>query len=155
LLQTRGRDQNTRRLGFFELFGHGCHLCQWANHPLSFTSMKARERIESESNSPDVRRIVVLILAVGLLVACGVLSWRYGPANVAAGGTGRIGLVLGALWLAWPSLRRPAQWLPPGFAVMGVLALVFLAARPRMIIVVIPALGVLLALGTIIRIIKR
>jgi hypothetical protein len=97
----------------------------------------------------------VLILAVGLLVACGVLMWRYGQASVAAGATGRIGLVLGALWLAWPSLQRPAQWLPPGFAVMGVLGLVLLAARPRMIIVVIPALGVLLALGTIIRIIKR
>ena len=110
---------------------------------------------ESETNSPDIRRIAVLILAVGLLIACGVLSWRYGQANVAAAATGRIGLVLGALWLAWPSLRRPAQWLPPGLAVMSVLALVVLAARPRLIIVVIPALGTLLALGTIIRLMKR
>ena len=117
--------------------------------------MNARKKIESQSSPPDIRRTMLLILAVGLLIAYGVLSWRYGQSNVAAAATGRIGLVLGALWLAWPSLSRPAQWLPPGFAVMGVLALVMLAANPRMIIVAIPALGTLLVLGTIIRMIKR
>jgi hypothetical protein len=110
-----------------------------------------------ESNSTDYRRIMVLIIAIVLLLISGVVTWGYGPdgsAKFLAASSGRIGLVMGALWLAWPSLRRPAQWLPPGFAILGVLALVVLAANPRLVVVAIPALGALLALATVIRVIK-
>jgi hypothetical protein len=109
-------------------------------------------------NTPDIRRIMVLILAIGLLVTCGFLKLRSGPegwARLAEAASGRIGLVLGALWLAWPSLQRPSQWLPPGIAVACVVALVVLAAQPRLIVVAIPALGALLALAAVVRSIKR
>lgn len=102
--------------------------------------------------------MLVLIIAIGLLATCAVVTWKYGSqgsAKFVAAATGRVGLVMGALWLAWPSLRRPASWLPPGFAVIGVVALGVLAAQPRLIIVAIPALGTLLALATFIRAIKR
>ncbi len=107
-----------------------------------------------ESKPVDPRRSIVLVLAVGLLMICGWVTWRYGQAGSAkfvAAATGRIGLVMAALWLAWPSLRRPAQWLPPGFAIIGVVTLAVLAAQPRLIIVAIPAFGGLLALATIVR----
>jgi hypothetical protein len=110
------------------------------------------------SNLNDNRRLLVLILAVGLLVTSGLVTWQYGNAGSAkfiAAATGRIGLVMAALWLAWPSLRRPARWLPPGLAVIGVLILAVLAAQPRLIIVAVPALGVLLTLAMIIRSTKR
>lgn len=114
------------------------------------------------SNPPerpqDHRRVLVLVIAIVLLLTYGVVSWRFGnqgSAKFVAAATGRIGLVMGALWLAWPSLRRPASWLPPGFAVIGVVALAVLAAQPRLIIVAIPALGALLALATVVRTIKR
>lgn len=100
----------------------------------------------------------MLIIAIALLATCAVVTWKYGgrgSAKFVAAATGRVGLVMGALWLAWPSLRRPASWLPPGFAVIGVVTLGVLAAQPRLIIVAIPALGTLLALATFIRAIKR
>jgi hypothetical protein len=62
---------------------------------------------------------------------------------------------MAALWLAWSSLRRPARWLPPGFAVLGVVVLAILAAQPRLIVVAIPAFGALLALATLIRSMNR
>lgn len=68
-----------------------------------------------------------------------------------AAATGRIGLVLGALWMAWPSLLRPASWLPPGFAVLGVFVLAVLAAHPRLIVVLLPAFGGLLVFATVVR----
>ncbi|MGI9474952.1 MAG: hypothetical protein ACR2NZ_25700 [Rubripirellula sp.] len=106
----------------------------------------------------DYRRTMVLVISIVLLVTFAVVSWRFGnqgSAKFVAAATGRIGLVMAALWLAWPSLRRPASWLPPGFAVIGVVALAVLAAQPRLIVVAIPALGTLLALATVVRSIKR
>lgn len=105
----------------------------------------------------DYRRTLLLVIAIGLLLVCAIVSWRFeqsGSARLITAATGRIGLLLGALWLAWPSLRRPAQWLPPGVAVLGVLTLIVLAAQPRLFVVVIPAFGGLLALATFIRAIK-
>lgn len=100
----------------------------------------------------------MLFLAIALLLVCGFVTWQYqqsGSAKFVAAATGRIGLVMAALWLAWPSLRRPASWLPPGIAVLGVVMLAVLAAQPRLIVVAIPAFGGLLALATFIRSIKR
>ena len=112
----------------------------------------------SPENTSDYRRTLVLVLAIGLLLIYVFVSWRYeqsGSAKFAAAATGRIGLVMAALWLAWPSLQRPAKWLPPGIAVLGVVMLAVLAAQPRLIIVAIPAFGGLLALATFVRSIKR
>ncbi len=67
----------------------------------------------------------------------------------------RIGLVLAALCLAWESLKRPASWLPPGLAVAGVVGIAVVAAQPRLLVVLLPAAGVLLALGGIIRMLRR
>ncbi len=112
----------------------------------------------NEPRSTDYRRILVLVTAIALLASYAVISWGIGAsgsAEFAASATGRMGLMMMALWLAWPSLRRPASWLPPGFAVAGVVALAVLAARPRLIVVAVPAFGVLLALTTFIRAIRR
>ena len=73
-----------------------------------------------EHDSSDYRRVLVLVIAIGLLLTCGIVTWKYGQAGSSkfvAAATGRVGLVMVALWLAWPSLRKPASWLPPGFAV--------------------------------------
>lgn len=112
----------------------------------------------STGKSKDYRRLLVLILAIGLLSTCAWVSLRYentGTVKVIAAATGRIGLVLGALWLAWPTLRTPARWLPPGFAVMGVCLLAILAAQPRLIVVLLPAFGGLLVLASIVRSMRR
>lgn len=66
----------------------------------------------------------------------------------------RVGLVLGALWLAWDSLKRPARWLPPGLAVAGVIGIVVVAAQPRLLLAIGPALGVLALLSGVMRIFR-
>ncbi len=114
-------------------------------------------RLKPSDEAPDHRRTLVLLAAIGLL-AGSMAAWWYsgsGSGSFAAAAMGRIGLVLAALWLAWPSLRRPARWLPPGMAVAGVLMLVVLAARPQLRHVLIPAFIALITLGTIVRMFKR
>lgn len=106
----------------------------------------------------DQRRIVVGLLAIVLLVVSAATTlWLgdAGSANFAAAASGRIGLVLAALWLAWPSLRRPASWLPPGIPVLCVIGLAAIAAQPRLIVVAIPAMGVLTLLATFARTFRR
>lgn len=113
---------------------------------------------KSPEQPRDPRRTLVLVLAIVLLSVCGFVTFQYqqsGTAKFVSAATGRIGLVMGALWLAWPSLRRPAKWLPPGIAVLGVVMLAVLAAQPRLIVVAVPAFAALLALATFIRTIKR
>lgn len=115
------------------------------------------KQAERKRTTPtDWRRLLVLVCAIGMLAGCLAMA-RYGEggsSNFASGAMGRIGLVLAALWLAWPSLRRPASWLPPGIAAAGVLALAVLAAQPRLIVAAVPALGALLAVAAIVRTFK-
>ncbi|MGI9466252.1 MAG: hypothetical protein ACR2OA_03925 [Rubripirellula sp.] len=71
-----------------------------------------------------------------------------------ANAAGRVGLVMAGLWIAWPSLLRPINWLPPGIAVLGVIALGVIAARPVLAIAAIPLVGAALFVTTIIRSLK-
>jgi hypothetical protein len=82
------------------------------------------------------------------------LAWWLGDkswSTFASAAMGRMGLVMGALWLAWPSLSRPARWLPPGIAVACVLGLIVLAAQPRFVVFVLPAIGLLTFVASIAR----
>lgn len=112
---------------------------------------------EPTAKPRDHRRTILLVLAVGLLVGSAVPT-RFSTdssAEFASHAMLRIGLVLGALWLAWDSLRKPARWLPPGIAVMGVVGLIVVATHPRMVLFVIPAFGVLLSMAAIVRAFKK
>lgn len=109
---------------------------------------------DTVSRPTDNRRVMVGVIAVALLLICGVLSWKFGSADsarVVIAATGRIGLMMAALWLAWPSLKRPARWLPPGIAMAGVVGLAVVAARPTLILVVLPAIGTIAAITVFVR----
>ena len=70
----------------------------------------------------DPRRSLVLVIAVVLIALWIWMTNRAEQtANVKAisAAAGRIGLVMGALWFAWPNLRRPASWLPPWICYVG------------------------------------
>jgi hypothetical protein len=113
---------------------------------------------KSNSTTRDYRRTLVLVLSVALLAISGWMVWNYestGTVKFVASASGRIGLVLAALWLAWPTLKKPASWLPPGFAVLGVLMLAILAAQPRAVVVMLPAFGALLALASFVRAMRQ
>ncbi len=103
--------------------------------------------------NPDARRPLALIFSV--LMIAGGLWLKYSEGDSAMGFASmsllRVGIVLGVIWIAWPSLRRPAQWLPPGIAGIIVLTLCAIAAQPRLILVIAPVVGGLLTLGAIVR----
>lgn len=113
---------------------------------------------EEPDSKPDVRRTLLLLIS---LVAMGlgiVLSWRGELESgriFASASAFRIGVVLFALWLALPSLKKPAQWLPPGMAVLCLVGIMAVAAHPRLILVIAPAIGMLLTLGWVVRMFRR
>ncbi len=111
--------------------------------------------MKPDSNTPpDVRRTLLLVISILLLMACAVTTWRFGSdgsARFLSAATGRVGLLMGALWLAWPSLKKPARWLPPGIAVAGVIGLAVIAVRPQLMLVVFPAIGTIAAITIFIR----
>lgn len=97
------------------------------------------------------------VLAAVLLSAWAVFEFwleRAGGSRFTSAAAGRIGLVFAAICLAWPSLRRPLQWLPPGIPVLLIVGIAVVAARPRLIIAILPMLGLLWMLATLIRALK-
>ncbi|TWU21581.1 hypothetical protein Pla52o_37680 [Novipirellula galeiformis] len=106
-----------------------------------------------EPLSANFRRPLLLLIAIALLVGSAAVWWwgDESSARFAAAAMGRVGLVLAALWLAWPSLRRPARWFPPAVAVIGVISLMVLAAQPRLIFAVVPAAGTLITITMLVR----
>ena len=119
--------------------------------------MSQTERSTETGALSDERRRMTLVVSLVMLTAA-VLAWWFSTDSTGkfiAAGCGRIGIVMGALWLAWPSLKRPAQWLPAGFAVIGVIALIAIAAQPRLILPAIPIVGVLITLSAFARAFRR
>ncbi len=110
-------------------------------------------------NASDYRRPFLLVLALTLLIAGGGLrlfsvdgagGWQTAGSAMMF----RMGIAFGALWLAWPSLRRPASWLPPGAAAATLVLLGAVAARPRLLPVLLPLAGGIATLAAIIRLLR-
>ncbi|KAA5545612.1 hypothetical protein FYK55_07800 [Roseiconus nitratireducens] len=78
-----------------------------------------------------------------------------GSSNFLSAASGRIGIVLAALWLAWPSLKRPAKWLPASAPVIGIIALIVVAAQPKLILPAIPIVAGLVTLSALVRAFRR
>jgi len=107
----------------------------------------------------DVRRLMALVISVSMLgIALGTwwfLGDQSGSSKFLAAACGRIGLVMGALWLAWPQLKKPARWLPASAPVIGVVALIVVAAQPRLLIPAIPIVGVLITLSGFVKVFRK
>ncbi len=100
-------------------------------------------------------RVTILVFTVLFLVGAVAIRWSVGYWNlsnslwmVTSIGMTRVALVLGTLWIAWPTVRRPAMWFPPGIAAVALMACVI---QPRLAIAIIPALGTLLAFAGFVR----
>ena len=94
----------------------------------------------------DRRRWVLAGLAIGAAtVAVGI--WMVGDASAtssfAAASAFRISVVLTCLWMAWPSLKRPVDWLPAGVAGACLIGLMMIAARPRLAFLVVSLVGLI------------
>jgi hypothetical protein len=90
------------------------------------------------------------IIAIVLLALGGIAMTR-GPANCSAagfaGGCIRVGLVLGALWLALPQLLRFLSRTPKWLLAACGIGVVVCAVKPVLLIAVVPLLGLLWFFG--------
>ena len=81
----------------------------------------------------STRRLIAAIAAV-LSLAGAFVYWQGN--RISGGVLLRSGLVLGAVWLAWPALSA----LNPRWLVPGVATLAFAVTRPALLIWILPAL---------------
>lgn len=83
--------------------------------------------------------------------AAALVIWLTNPAEeMWLAGFVRVGLVMGALWLALPSRTRPAAWanVSPGMFVLIIVGVLLLPRYPRLLI---PLFIVLLVVGFVLR----
>jgi hypothetical protein len=105
-----------------------------------------------------MNRTLLGICALALLVM-GAIALRAGPSGITstsfAAGCLRVGLVLGALWLALPQieglLKRTPRWVLVSLAV----ALVILFLQPKLLLLALPILAVLWSSGWVWSLLKR
>lgn len=97
-----------------------------------------------------MRRLILGILAVVFLAAGAVGLWQYGTddsgASAAASVAVRAGALLGALWLALPQLESLFRRFPPWMLGMLAGCALMVVVRPRMLVYVLPLIGILLVL---------
>jgi hypothetical protein len=95
-----------------------------------------------------MNRTALGIVALGLL-AIGFYTVWGGPEGATgfAAGCIRVGLVLGALWLAYPPLARFLRRTPRWLLTASGIAVVVCAVKPLLLVVAIPLLGLLWFLG--------
>jgi hypothetical protein len=92
-------------------------------------------------------------IGVVALLLIGAAMWLYsnGPGGSTAGGLAgacvKVGLVLGALWLALPQIERFFSRTPKWLLTAGVIALIVCVVKPILLIFAIPLLGLLWFLG--------
>lgn len=106
---------------------------------------------------PEIRRWLALAISIALF-ATAVFFWLASSDSSGeffAAACFRIGLVLGALWLAWPQLKRPARWLPASAPVIGVIGLIAIAAQPRLVFPAIAIVGTLITLSTFVQLFRK
>lgn len=126
--------------------------------------LEERERSPETPARVDIRRTMagsVAFLLLAIAATAYLTNWltdwtgSQSTSEFIVSAMTRIGLVIGAIWLAWDSMRRPAQWIPPGLAVAGVVGIIVVAAQPKLIFAIVPLLGGLAVFTSIIRAVRR
>ena len=97
-----------------------------------------------------MRRVALGIIAVLFLVAAVVRTWQIGlPAVQESMFTSiclRVGLVLGAAWLAYDQLQQLAERVPP-WLIAGIgLAMLLLVVHPKSFRLLLPMVAIVVAL---------
>lgn len=116
--------------------------------------------VKSTVSQPrDPMRGFVLFLTLLFAVMAALIRTFWGDSNQASGSIGkvapiglaRLAMVMAALWIAWPAVRKPAMWLPPGALLLGLVALGACVVQPRLAIALVPAASALIAFAAILR----
>jgi len=130
-------------------------------HPLYFWLLPHLiDGVKSSAPPPsDPMRGFVLFLTLLFALLAAVIRTFWGDGAQASGSIGkvapiglaRLAMVMAALWIAWPAVRKPALWLPPGALVLGLIALGVCVVQPRLAIAMVPAATALIAFSAILR----
>lgn len=108
-------------------------------------------------------RVFVLVLTLLFGISAAAIAWMNSRSEqvadsiwmVTAVGLTRLTLVMGALWLAWPAVRRPAMWLPSGMLAVVFIAFAVCIVQPRLAIALIPAVSLLIGFSAFLRFIRE
>ena len=107
----------------------------------------------SDSTKIEVNRPLVGVIALLCLITAGVL-WQMPDSNdMWVAGFMRAGLMTGAIWLALPTKNRAAAWANVSpWTLNGVIGgIVATAARPRVLLALVPLLISLAIIGKFLR----
>lgn len=118
---------------------------------------KTTASVDRKAPAREPQRWLLTAVALACLVAAIVLRSQFGTTMTmfVSAALFRISLVLGAISLAWDSLRKPARWLAPGMAAACLVGLAIMAAQPRLVLVIAPLAGVVLTAGAVMRSMRR
>ncbi len=100
------------------------------------------------------------MLPLAITLACAAIGlWLFAATGsmlgVGAVGLGRLALLLGLVWLAWPSLQKPAEWLPSGVTAVVLVCLGACAVQPRLLLLLIPLMGTVIGIGAAMRFLRK
>jgi len=101
-------------------------------------------------NRTSLGILALLLFGGGIYLALSPPSAAQSPAGFAAGCI-RVGIVLGALWLALPQIMRSLSRTPKWLLVASIIGIVACAVKPLLLIVALPMLGLLWLLGSKLR----
>ena len=89
-----------------------------------------------ETQRPQVNRFLVALIAIGCLITGVTIAVVDTMDNFWCGSFVRVGLLMGAFWLAAPSKGRAAAWanVSPWWIVGVASMLIFIVRRPRVLI---------------------
>lgn len=97
-----------------------------------------------------IRRHALGLIALALFIGGAIFAVGWSTpagAKSASGSMIKIGLVLGALWLAWPQVDRFLAKTPAWLMVTSLISLVLIVIRPITALLILPCLGLLWFFG--------
>jgi len=100
---------------------------------------------------PVINRPLVAVLAAVCLATAGIVAVVDPERSAVIGAFSRVGLVMGALWLALPAAGGQLGWRIAGPVVVGIAVVAGLVKNARVLVVVVPILLVIAALMLVFR----
>jgi hypothetical protein len=106
--------------------------------------------VDSTEFGSRFRRHALGLFAVTFLTAAGILAYRIGlnevQESVSTSICLRVGLVLGAAWLAYPQLQQLGRQFPPWLIAATAFGMLLLLVQPKAFRFLLPVILILLAL---------
>ncbi len=103
---------------------------------------------------PKLMLPLVIVLA-GAAIGLWLFAATGSMLGVGAISLGRLAMLLGLVWLAWPSLQKPAEWLPSGITAIVLVCMGACAVQPRLLLVLVPLVGTLIGIGAAVRFLRK